>query len=395
MGTEQAQTLTQVNQEFQQTRVNRLDAAISQALTSRLPPAPKGKGTVAAAPSTSAGTPIAATVPASSSSAAPTEASVADPFAVDPGVAALALEAVPVDTADGSDSQAQDGAAEALEPGFDREAVSAAATKKDLRAVEKLLGLDEGVLGATNADYAAYRRRCEAADDRDKALDQKQIQNNDILIRKYGPVADLVTHASKGDLIAYGRTIEQTTGVPIQVFIEHWVKNVRQLPQETLQLQRRLAQYETPDGRPLVTQTPADKALPAPVDKTAAETKANTYLTTEAANHPAFKLKGGIDEVRAAWLKSYDKASKAFKLTPKAAADQVVAARKAAYEQEQWVLSGRTPPAKPRTRTLSRTGASEAGGAPRGPAKTRDQLIQEGAENIRRQKQADAVRSRR
>lgn len=393
MGTEQAQTLTQVNQEFQQSRVNRLDAAISQALTSRLPPAPKGKGTVAAAPKAA---PVAAGAVASAAAATAPDAPAADPFAADPGVTALALEAVPVDTADGSDGQVQDGALEASEPGFDREAVSAAATKKDLRAVEKLLGLDEGVLGATNADYAAYRRRCEAADDRDKALDAKQIQNNDILIRKYGPVADLVTHASKGDLIAYGRTIEQTTGVPIQVFIEHWVKNVRQLPQETLQLQRRLAQYETPDGRPIVTQTPPDKALPDLAGgRAAAETKANTYLTTEAANHPAFKLKGGIDEVRAAWLKSYDKASKAFKLTPKAAADQVVAARKAAYEQEQWVLSGRTPPAKPRTRTLSRTSASEAGGAPPAPRKSREELIEEGAANMRRQRQADEVRSRR
>lgn len=396
-------SLTQINQEFAQQRQSRLDSALTQALSSKLPPSPKGPGTVSASssangaasrggrltpasPASASQTAAPATSPSagSASSTATEDSSAAlptDTGSADPGLVALGLEGVPADAGAPADGEAQDGAAEAAQPAVDLGAVGEAAKKKDLRAVEKLLGLDEGVLGATNGEYAALRRR-------QKEVEEAHEKNNSILIQKFGPTSDLLTHASQGDLIAYGRTIEQTTGVPIQVFIEHWVKNIHKLTPQQLHQSRQLVAAAQ---QPQVTQTPPDKALPAPAAAEAATAKANTYLTTEAKDHPAFKLRGGLDEVRAAWLASYDKASRSFKLSPQKAADKVVADRRAAHEQEQWVLSGKTPPPKQRTRTINRTGASETNVRDTAP-KSRAQLIEEGADNMRRQKQADAAR---
>jgi hypothetical protein len=403
---QQAQTLTQVNQEFNQSRATRLDSAITQALNSKLPPAPKaGKSGSTPGASTSGRSPsppatsgtVASPAPGapSSSTQQPTTASpdTSTPDGdADAALAALGAGADPDDTGEPALGEAVEAPAEGQQPAFDVEAVTAAATKKDLRGVEKLLGLPEGILGATNADYAAYRRRCDEVTAREKTVEQTHEANNTKLITKFGPVVDLLGAAGKGNLLAYARTIEVTTGVPIAVFVEHWAKNVRQLPPETLELQRRLSRYESPDGKPLAL--PEGKQEPAAVATPAvAQAKADAYIAEEAKAHPALKLKDGLKDVRAKWLGSFDPKSKSWKLTPQQAADAVVEDRRKQHEQDQWILSGRTPPVRKRTNTINRTGASET--QPRKENISREELILRGAENIRRQKAADARRTGR
>lgn len=409
MAGEQTQTLTQVNHEFAAARASRLDTAISQALQAKLPPAPKGEGTASAstpagkasqAGSTPSATPPAKQTPASPASAsastgsAPTASSdsltplgglnaalLGDTAAADPDQAALALADGTDDTADGGDGEAQGEATEAEQWTPDREAVSAAATKKDLRALEKALGLEEGVLGATNGEYAALRRRQGEVEKGETALEGSKQQ----LIRVFGPVVNLVQSAKGGDLMAYARAVEVSTGIPIQVFVEHWAKNVHRID---------------PSRLPPLLQQPQQPAAvePAPaavVTPEAATAKANTYISGELKDHPALKLKGGLDDVRAVWLKGFDQATRTFKVTPQKAAEQVIADRRAAHEQEQWILTGRKPTAKPapRTKTIARTGASES--QPREQRKlSREELIERGAAEMRRAKVVDAQRRR-
>jgi hypothetical protein len=277
--------------------------------------------------------------------------------------------------------------------------VSAAATKKDLRALEKALGLEDGVLGSTNGEYAALRRREKEFESTVAERNTTHTKNQQQLINVFGPTVNLIEQAKTGNLMSYARTIEVTTGISIQAFVEHWAKNVHQMNPQALEMQRRLARYETPDGQPRqlpAAQEPAPApAQGAPVTAEAATTKANTYITTEAKDHPALKLKGGLDEVRQVWLQSFDKATKTFKLTPQKAGDAVIAQRRQAHEQEQWILAGKQPPpARRRTTTIARTGASET--QPRTQVKlTREQLIEKGAADMRRAKAADAARARR
>lgn len=398
--TSAAQTLTQVNHEFQAARVSRLDAAIGQALASKLPAAPKsGKpgsppgGTPAPARTAAATSPAGDTsVVSTSDEPAPSPSSD-----VPPELASLATEAAPNDTADAGSSEPQEGAAEGQETGIDQEAIKAAAAQKDpgarCRALEKALGLETGTLGATNSEYAALRRRDDRIAEREREVETVHTANQQKLIDKFGPACDLITHAGKGDLIAYGRTIEVTTGLPIAKFIELWTANVRRVDPQVLEMQRKLAQYEA-QNRP--TNNASDGATPAaapPADKTAAVAKADAYIAQEAKEHPALRLRDGAADVRKAWLASFDKSSNAFRLTPKQAADQVVSERRRAHEQEQWILSGKKPPPKPRTRTVNRTGAAES--QPRKENLSREQLIERGALEIRRQKAIDAQRTGR
>lgn len=408
MAEQQAQqSLTQVNQEFAQSRATRLDAAITQALATKLPPAPKAgakpspAGSATSRPASSTPASPASASPSASASPAPqapaaettgasgstlTEALDALPPAgsVDAEATGLAPELGATEGAPGSDDQDQDGATEPEQPGFDREAVNAAATKKDLRAVERLLGLTEGVLGATNGEYAALRRRQGEVATGEATL----VQNKQQLINTFGPVADLLQKAKGGSIQAYARSIEASTGLPIQVFIEHYARNVQQVDPRTLELQQRLARYEPVDGAP-APQAPA--AAPATV--ATATAKANTYITAELKEHPVLKLRGGLDDVRAKWAASFDGATKTFKLTPAKAAEAVIAERRIAREQEQWILSGKTPPPaqKRRTTTIARAGSSES--QPRPERKlSREELIERGAADMRRAKAADAAR---
>jgi hypothetical protein len=405
-------TLTQVNHEFAAARASRLDSAINQALQAKLPPAPKGKGTASSAasrpgtapPSTSAASPAPKTPASPAPASAPPSSSAGaagstvtgglnaalpgepgsdtpEPASADPEQAALALEAEPSENAEGGDGEPQGEAAEAEQWTPDREAVSAAATKKDLRALEKALGLDEGVLGATNGEYAALRRRQGEVEKGETALEGNKQQ----LIRVFGPVVNLVQQAKGGDLMAYARSIEVSTGIPIQVFVEHWAKNIHRL--DTSRLPPLLQQPQQPAQ---LEQQPAPAVTPE-----AATVKANTYLSGELKDHPALKLKGGLDDVRAAWLRGFDKATKTFKVSPQKAAEQVIADRRTAHEQEQWILTGKKPTAKttPRTKTLSRTGASES--QPREQRQlSREELIERGAAEMRRAKVVDASRRR-
>lgn len=383
-----APTLDQANAATAAARAARLDSAISQALASKLPPAPKAPRAATKAPAAVASP--AATDTSSLASSATIEPAAPDADTEHAALGALGLDGAPVVAAEGEPSgePLESAAGDPAEPGpaVDVDALNALAKKRDLRAVEKALGLEEGVLGATNGEYAALRRRSDEVAAREKVVQDTHDANQGTLIRKFGPTVELLDLAAKGNVQAYALAIERTTGVSIGEFVKHYAANVPQIHPRVLELERENARLRA-SGEPA---PPAPAA--APTVQTAVQ-KADTYIAAEAKDHPALKLKGGPEEVRAVWLKSFDKASKAFKLTPLQAAAKVVETRRQVAEQESWLLAGKEPPKAPRTRAISRTGASET--QPRKTNLTRDQLIERGAAEIRRQKMVDAARSRR
>lgn len=350
-------SLAEIESQRLSSRANLLSGAIQKALTS--------KGT---APKAS---------PKTSASPAPAETAAGEPTD----------SKSPVEPSGGGTSESETGSApadefasetsEVQEPALDPELaeLQALGKKKDLRALEAKLGLEEGSLGVNNGSWAAYRRRVDEV----TASEAKLESNQRALIDRFGPPAALIERANHGDLKAYAGLIEQTTGVPIEKFIEHWSKNVEKLDPATVQLQRenellrrRLAAPEAPAAAPVTAQ--------------AAAAKADAYIAEEAGQHPAFKLEGAKEGVRKIWLESYDKANKGFRLSPQQAAAAFVSQRRSAYERDQWILSGKKPPPKPaRTKTLSRQGASES--QPRSEAPlSRQELIDRAAHKWRRLK---------
>lgn len=372
------QTLTQVNAEFLSARASRLDSAISAALQGRVeaPPPPKAtKGSKTGSQQTAASSPA----PATSDSAAPDS----DSASTSTPDSSSSEPSPPAGTDDASANEPQDGAAEAAETGIDRTELEALAKKRDRRGIERLLGLKEGALGVGDHDYAAYRRRMDEVEAQATTNAETHERNNQTLIQKFGPAVDAIQLAQKGNLIGFARAIELTTGIRIATFVEHWAKNVQQLDPRILQLEQENAQLR---ARGQIVTQDGQVEKPAPVTAEAARTKANTRIQAEAKDHPALKLRGGLDDVRAKWLGSFDKATQAFRLTPKQAADAVLTERRSAHEQEQWVLSGKKPPKQPVTRTVPRQGASET--QPRKSTLTREQIIEQHASLMRRGKLA-------
>lgn len=381
------QTLNQVNAEFLSNRATRLDGAIQKALESKLPDPKAGRaGSGASGKPSSSAQP---STPTSSTSSDPAATSASVPTSdADTEAAALAVIEAGADPSVQAADEPQDGAAEAEQTTIDLKAANALAKKKDFRALEKHLGLEEGVLGATNGDYAALRRRTGEVEAREKAEAATHDQNNRTLINKFGPTVELIDLAAKGNVRAYALAIERTTGVTIAEFVKHYAANVQQMDPQVLELQRENARLRA--AGQMVNQ---DGTKAAPTTTEAALTKANTYISDEVKAHPALKLKDGLNEVRTKWLASWDKRTQAFKLTPQAAANAVIEDRRKLVEQESWLLAGKKPPAPPRTRAISRTGASES--QPRKQSLTREQLIEKGAAEYRRQKMADQRAMRR
>jgi len=394
-------TVEELNSAHLQERANRLDTAITKALASKVPAPPKApKAGAPPMPRTPAGT----FAPASKATSAPAAdtTSLPTPAPAD-GASAGAAGSVgdqdeptaeEPDTEVAAEAEPQDEPAEAEQTAFDPKELAALAKKKDLRAIEKKLGLEEGALGATNAEYAAYRRRVEEVESRAAAVEQAHVDNNQKLIDKFGPHYQLCEQAKKGDMRAYAGLIERTTGIPVGKFIALFSQNVQQMSPRELELERENQLFRS-RGQMVTEQGQLETQKPV-VDVAAATKKANEYLTAEAKDHPAFKLKGGLDDVRAKWLASWDKKTSSFKLTPQAAAAAVVAERKAQLEQEQWILSGKKPAKKPTTNAVPRTGSSET--QPRGqlsddPAIRRQQAIEIHSAQIRRQKAAERARA--
>lgn len=348
MGTE---SVSEMNAAHLTARATALDSAIAGALAS--------KGAALLKPAKVAAAPVVA--PAAE---VPAEESALDAESVEP------MEPAP--DAPPEEPPAEDEPA----PSADLAELTALGKKKDLRALEKKLGLEEGSLGVNNGSWAAYRRRADEL----SANEGKLANSERTLIGKFGPAVDLIQHARNGDLKAYAEAIAATTGISIEAFVEHWSKNVPKLDPRTLELERENARLRGP-AKP----EPAPEA--AKPDIAAATKRADDYITAEAGKHPAFKLEGAKDGVRKLWLNSYDKASQAFGLTPQQAAGEFVKQRKAAYEREQWILSGKTPPPKPRTKALSRSGAGET--QVRSENLTREQIIERAAVEWRRQKARD------
>lgn len=383
MAEPQTSSLTQINAEFAQAKATRLDTAITKALASKLPPAPKAaRGTAGAAASTAPSGTVTAPLPAPATPTA-TLGSSPEPAHAD-GVDPPSAEELGLDPGVATEPEPQDGAAEG-QGGPDPELL-ALAKRKDLRALEKRLGLEEGILGAANGDFAALRRQQDKVAALRAEVEAKHESNNAALIGKFGPIHDLAEHARKGDLRAYAALVERTTGIRIAAFVQHYSQNIPQMSARELHLEQENARLRGATA-PTAASDPS-----APVTKEAALTRANAYLQGEAKDHPALLLRGGLDEVRTKWLSAFKNGQPG--LSPKQAADAVVLDRKRAHENEQWILSGKQRPPAPTTKTLSRTGASETQVRKQSP-KSREQLITEGAEMVKRQKAADAARQRR
>jgi hypothetical protein len=388
MADQQSQSVPQLNAAFLNERSARLDAAIGQALSTKMPAAPPKAQKGAPAP-VSPGASGAARSASAPAAPVASESPTAETLSGGDDAAALAAEAIGDDPGEPATDGAQEDPAAAPEGAaveLDRAELAALAKKRDLRGIEKLIGLEEGALGATNGEYAALRRRQGEVETRAAEVEQKHEANNQTLIKKFGPVVDLVQHAQGGNLRAYVELIQRTTGVPIALFVQHWSKNMVQVDPQVLELQRKLAKYEGES---------APAPAPAPTTQTpeAAIQKADAYIAEEAKDHPALKLKDGAKEAREKWLAGFDRKTKSFKLSPKAACDAVVAERKAQREQESWLLSGKTPPKRPTTKAISRTGASET--QVRKQNLSREELIERGAAMVRRAKAADAARTPR
>lgn len=379
-----AASLNTVNAEFLSARASRLDGAITKALESKVPLAPKaGKGSASATTTARASSSSAhPSTPASSTSSDPAATSASVPSGdADTEAAAVGADEAEAGAGEPAVDEAQDEPEAAEQTPIDRKAANALAKKRDFRALEKHLGLEEGVLGATNGDYAAYRRRVAELETRATEVETKHSSNNEQLIAKFGPAVDLIAAANKGDIRAYAALIERTTGVRVAQFVQLYAQNVPQMSARELQLEQENTRLRS-QGR-LLTEGGQVNPAPAATQATALAT-ANTYVATEAKDHPALRLKGGLDDVRAKWLASFDKPSGSFKLTPKAAADAVVDDRRKAREQEDWVLSGKKPAKKPVTRSTPRAGASEM--QPRKENLSREELIDRAARTIQRAK---------
>lgn len=386
------ESIAEMNSAFAAARAERVSTALTNALQQKAiaPPEksgiPKAKKVSAPAPAASpSATPSATPAPSAESSAASADFSVPD---IQAALGEVPDAAAPDAGAD--PAAAQDDPAAAEDDGSPAVAPEVAelqelGRKKDLRALEKKLGLEEGSLGVNNGSWKAYRNRLAEVEAKETSVNATHAQNEAALIAKFGTPYQLIESAKKGDLIAYAQSIEHTTGISIGKFIQLWSQNVQAVNPRELELERENLRLRGATQQ----QQPAAATEPAAATDTpaaAAIAKANTYLTAEAKDHPALKLKGGLDEVRAKWLASFSKAEKKFKLTPKAAADAVVAERKAAREQESWILAGKIPPAAPTTKTLPRRGASETH-VPKANM-TRNEIIEQAAANWQRQKQA-------
>lgn len=371
------QSVAELNQGARQEHGARVAAALEKALSGQLTPpgTPAKGGKPAAVPkgslaaqSAAGAAPSAAPVPAR---AAPAVAEAVSPPAA--GAAPDELE-VPQEAAE-EELPAEE--APAIAP--ELEELQELGKKRDLRAMEKLLGLEEGYLGVNNASWKAYRKRVDEV-----AARETQLASNDAkLVSTYGGAVQLVQAAQKGDLRAYAQLIQHTVGVSIDQFIGHYAKNIPAISDRERQL-------ETENRQLRAGGTQDAQGTPATAESAAV--KADAYITAEAGSHPAMKLSGAKEGVRKIWLGSFDKSSNAFKLTPKAAAQQFLTERQAAFEREQWILAGKKPPSKPTTKAIARTGASES--QPRKQNLTREQLIEQGAENMRRAKRAAAASGR-
>ena len=379
------QSLAEINSNFLQSRADRLNVALQTALASKDKPTQKpgsAGSTATAKPSKpAAGKATAQTAPAAESVSIAPAADESGDAAEEPATATSA----PDDSQSDDDSTGADDDSDnsqALAP--ELQPLAELGKKKDLRALEKALGLPEGHLGVKNGDYAAYRRRESEVTEREQAV----VTNEHKLIQRFGPPAALIEKANAGDLRAYADLIEKTTSVPIDTFVEFWVKNVTKLDPETIRLRRE--NEELRRGRAPEKQ---DEQKPVKVTAESAAASADKYIQEEAGNHPAFKLEGAKEGVRKIWLASLNPKTKGFNLTPQQAASEFVKQRRAQIERESWITAGNKPPQTPRTRTRSRQGAGHTR-APSTPP-TREQLIERGAAAWRAQKQRDdAARGR-
>lgn len=379
---------------FNQSRQTRLDGAISAALASKVPEAPPPPKAPTGKPK-----PAASAAPATASDGSGSSTSTGSSPALSAASPAAAPEPSLAEPAEGEadltevvEGEPQDGSAEAAESAFDRDAITALAKKGKLRDVEKALGLEEGVLGTRNGDYAALRRREEAVEGARQQLSQQVFDERQKLIEKFGPHHELTVLAQKGDLRAFAGLIQRTTGMRIEAFIQHWAQNVTQVSPRELELERRLAQVE---GQ---RQQPPPQAEPQTPDaRAAALGKVTTYLAGELTGHLALKLPGGADEVRAKWLANIDPATRAPRMTPQAAADAVLSERRTKAEQERWLLSGKEPPKKGGSKTVQRRGSTEARvlpDLPADPARRRESAIEFHAAQMKRGKAAERARVR-
>lgn len=386
-------SLAELNSQHAATRASLLDSAIAKALQS-----PKGEAGGAPTPPKQSSGSTGATGQANPSGGAPgataggsrsSRSSEPQPAATDSSASGSSSGMAPSSSPEtspeanelGDDAQVapadepQDGTTEAPETGIDRQALDAAVKKRDLRAVERLIGLEEGALGSTNGEYAALRRRTAEADARDAEFARRVEHHNTTLNEKFGAVAQLVQLAQKGDLRAFAGLVHRTTGISIPDFIKLYAQNVERVDPKVAELERENARLRG-EGKLLET-----KGEPQQVTQEQGLARANQYLTGELKEHNALKLKGGLDEVRQVWLASFDPAKKSWKLSPQQAADQVIENRRKAREQEQWILSGRKP-AQPETRTVNRSQATQARPRKERPM-TREQAIEFHASQMR------------
>lgn len=358
----------------QQAHTARINKAMEAALAGKLdPPGAPPKGNRVAAPKARAAAPLPAGGAGVPVTVAAPGLSTAAPAGAPPAAQPAAPGVAPLDDSDDSgelpaapDPAAAEESPETLRAQFER--ARAAGAKKDLRAIEAELGLEEGALGVSNGSYAAYRRRVEEV----SAREAKHAENEGTLVGKFGPAVGLIQQARAGNLKAYAQLIEHTTGVAVPKFIEFFSKNVERLDPRITQLEQENAQLKRGTNQP---------QQPAGDPRANAIAKANEFITAEAGQHPAFQLAGAIDGVRDVWLKSWDAPSQSFRLTPAAAANEYVRERKAQHEREQWLLAGKKPPkGAARNRNVPRLGASET--QPRKQAMTRQEAIEHHAKLI-------------
>lgn len=346
-------SLAEVNSAFLQARTDRLSGALTAALAGKLdPPGPPVRMRKPSASAPSSSTPaVVATVAATDPSATPK-----------PSETEEAAPEFPEEPAEAEEAPSSLELAELQELG----------KKRDLRALEKKLGLEEGTLGVNNASWKAYRKRVDEV----TARESKHATDQDTLISKFSPAVGLIQRAQKGDLRAYAQLLEHTTGVPVAKFVSHWSKNIEQLDP-------RIAELEQENAR---LKSTAPQAETQPLAPAAAIAKTDAYLSAEAKDHPAWKLDGAKEGIRQLWLASFQKATKTFALSPKAAATEFLRVKKATHEREQWILAGKTPPAKKKTTTITRTGASESQPRQNNKNLTRQQLIDRAASEWQRAK---------
>jgi hypothetical protein len=393
------ESIAEMNSAFAAARADRVNTALQNALSQKALTPPAGAiAPKAAKGKTAAGTPASAAPAATATNAGSTPAVPAAPPPGDGGPSIADVQAAlgepgaeaapdvapepeaPQGEAAGDGEAADEGEAAV---GADLAELQELGKKKDLRALEKKLGLEEGSLGVNNGSWKAYRNRLAEVE----AKETQHVKNEEALVAKYSAPFQLIEHAKQGDLLSFAKTIEATTGITIARFVQLWSQGVQQVNPREAELERENQRLRG-QGK-LVEQDGTQTPAAASTAKQVAIEKANTYITAEAKDHPVLRLKDGLDSVRAKWLASYEKSSKTFKLTPKAAADAVVAERRAEREQEQWILSGKTPPKKPTTRALPRAGASET--VPRKDNRSRQEII----DSFARQIQQDKARTRK